>query len=576
MAIDMAGSGYLGAFNIPSPTSIAYDGGSRLYIGSSGGIITVTSLDGDLITTYGGRGSELEGVLSEPVAMFYSDGRLYVVDSLRGHVLVLTPEGGLVHVFGRRGHGDKQFLEPGGLYVRGGLIYVADTGNASVRILGRDGVYQGRAGTSGNIHQKLISPVDVAVAGSGDIYVVDDKREKLLVYDALGVFRRSFIGLRSPVAVSFISNLVAVSDAHGATIKIFTAEGKPVVSLKALTLEAGLSSPVRCMAAVGDVLYACDTSVNRVVGFRIAAADASYEHKPTPAVVPYAEYLGAVPLGMDRPGKVSGGPDGRLYVLEQDAGRIVTISREGGVSSVVDEGCRASGFAIGGEGDVYCLDARGGRVVISSPGGGAAGVLDLRQRPGCQHVKEPVDLDVSVDGEVFIADRRAGAVFVYGPDGDCLGALGMGGTSFYIKEPVAVRLDGKGLVYVADRAMEAILIYSTSGRLIRTVAVKGVRLDPGGFDISDRFIFLLDRAGGRVRVLSKSGLALAGFGSAGQQQGEFASPQSVFVMDDGSIVISDHAGGGRVQRFAFHITGAMIERIKGSGVVKGHKSHFVD
>lgn len=584
MASEFADSEYLGSFSVASPISIACDGGSRLYIGSDGGKIIVTDLDGNVLDTYGGKGSELEGVLFDASAMFYYDGRLYVADALKGHVLVLTSDGRLVNVWGRDGHGKKQFLKPRGIYLEGGLIYVADTGNSRVQILGTDGVYQRNAGTVGPFEQKLLSPVDMVVSESGDMYVVDDKNNKLMVYDAPGAFRFSFIGLRNPVSVAMISNLVAVSDTHSASIKIFTAEGRPVVSLGALTSEAGLLDPINSMTFAGGVLYVCDNAGNRVVRFKLSDGGAAEAHKKVAPRIPYAEYIATIPLGHIRPGKVAAGPDGRIYVLDMETGQIVFFQGHEGRRPPAGEtvraeydrpheesrpiagagDCRASSFAMGKGGELYCLHSKGGRVAITLSGGEASGGFDVRQKHGCQHATDPVDLDVSGAGEVFIADRRAGAVLVYSPDGKCRGVLGMGGTDFYIKDPVAVRVDSKGLVYVADLDRNAILIYSVSGRLIRVVPVKDMKLSTGGFDVSDRYIFLMDREAASVRVMSKSGLVLAGFGSSGDGQGEFDSPESVAVMDDGSLIVSDHAGGGRLQRFFFHVTGAVVESIKGA------------
>jgi DNA-binding beta-propeller fold protein YncE len=68
------------------------------------------------------------------------DDVVYVLDQGRGRVVSRAPDG-TVRSFGGLGRGDGQLLDPTGLAVAGGRVYVADTANARISVFTTDGTF---------------------------------------------------------------------------------------------------------------------------------------------------------------------------------------------------------------------------------------------------------------------------------------------------------------------------------------------------------------------------------------------------------------------------------------------------
>lgn len=178
--------------------------------------------------------------------------RLYVVDAAASTVSVLTLEGEVIQTFGGPGTGEYSLLDPSDVDPTNGLdLFVADMGNGRIQRFSRDGELiesvdvpvgdpqtlgradesEGRVqavavGPGGALYAiesergavlrwegdrrlsrlvgpaedrdgALIEPVDIAVSGDGFVFVADQARGAVLVFDGLGTFRRSISGRAS-------------------------------------------------------------------------------------------------------------------------------------------------------------------------------------------------------------------------------------------------------------------------------------------------------------------------------------------------------------------------------------------
>jgi len=572
LCLDMAKKGYIGAFPVAAPMSIASDGVSRLYIASRGGRITVTDLEGTTLSSFGGAGSALEKELFEPSGMFYSDGKLYIADSWTGHVAVLDPDGALLDVYGRKGNGRKEFSEPGDIHVRGGLIYVSDTGNSRVQVLGPNGVYLMNFGRTGGVQGKLHRPISLAVGDNDMVYVVDELDKWLKLYNPRGEYINKIPRFRVPVEVALTGNGVVVADAHEGMLRFLSAEGDTIGAIGPWGKHATPFGQISGLVAVGDMVYAGDLKGNEVKVFRVPVAGV-FTGENRRALLPFAEYGSETAVTDLAPGKLVSANSGEMYVLDLASERIMRLEQGSGAVPAGPEECRAVSFALNAGGDIYCLDADKGRVVVSGPEGDFKMAIELKAGRGGGKAENPVDLGVSSMGEIFIADRGTGHVLVYGPSGAYRGRLGLGGTSFYIQDPVALRVTGKDLVYVADAANRTVYIYSSEGRLIREVWDTGIVGMPGALAVSDDFIYMLDTAVPDIKVFDKTGMLLMSFGSEGGGKGEFRSPVSIEADDRGGVVVSD-TGNKRVQRLGVHISPAHIKEIRKSLVTNKAESEF--
>jgi streptogramin lyase len=117
-------------------------------------------------------------------------GNVYVADTGNNTIRKITPEAAVTTLAGRAGQQGSmdgrgsaaQFLAPTGVAVdSAGIAYVADYGNNTIRKITPDGVVStlaGRAGSSGSTDgigsaARFYSPYRVAVDSAGNVYVVE-------------------------------------------------------------------------------------------------------------------------------------------------------------------------------------------------------------------------------------------------------------------------------------------------------------------------------------------------------------------------------------------------------------------
>ena len=134
-------------------------------------------------------GSIGKGLLQRPtgVARDPQRGRIYVADTAAHDVKVFDDAGRLVKTVGRRGEGAGEFNFPTHLAFARGELYVADSMNSRVQVIGAEsGEVRLRFGARGIRVGDLARPKGVAVDSDGDIYVIESSYDHLLVFNRQG------------------------------------------------------------------------------------------------------------------------------------------------------------------------------------------------------------------------------------------------------------------------------------------------------------------------------------------------------------------------------------------------------
>ena len=182
-----------------NPQGVAVDGAGNVYVADSFNNTVRRITSGGVVTTLAGladRASSVDGAGS--VARFWNPegltvdgaGSLYVADSFNHSIRKIT-KGGIVTTLaglaGSKGSTDgigsgARFNNPKGVAVdNAGVIYVADSGNHTIRKIASDGVVTTVAGAvgltcltdgTGNV-ARFNNPYGVAVDGAGNLYVAD-------------------------------------------------------------------------------------------------------------------------------------------------------------------------------------------------------------------------------------------------------------------------------------------------------------------------------------------------------------------------------------------------------------------
>lgn len=173
-------SEYLG---FVTPVGIAKGANDTLLVSDAGlGVIVILDQSGDPV----GR---IDHVLLERpagIVRHAKSGLIFVADTPRHVIRVFNDQGELLRTIGKKGDQALQFNSPTHLALHNDELYVSDTLNSRIQVLGVDGKYRREFGKRGLYLGNMPRPKGVAVDPEGRIYVVESYYDYLLVYDAQG------------------------------------------------------------------------------------------------------------------------------------------------------------------------------------------------------------------------------------------------------------------------------------------------------------------------------------------------------------------------------------------------------
>lgn len=161
--------------------------GTRVYIADSNNRrIQVTDRAGRVLLTMPcggaptGTGPQLlagcTGITTDPA------GNIYAAAVTEHVVYKWSPDGRLLDRIGGLGSGRGQLRAPYDVAVHGGLLYVSESNNNRVSVLGLDGSFVGSFGTKGNGPGQMNTPRGISIDRSGTVYLMDSQNERVLVF----------------------------------------------------------------------------------------------------------------------------------------------------------------------------------------------------------------------------------------------------------------------------------------------------------------------------------------------------------------------------------------------------------
>jgi len=235
---------------------------------------------------------------------------------------------------------------------------------------------------------------------------------------------------------------------------------------------------------------------------------------------------------------------GRVRVLDATKGRIFTVTPEGKLASIFQDGqyqdLSLTGApamaAFGGKMYVATVD---GRIAVVNSAGTVEGVIAPVVPPG-EFPLAPGGIAVTETGEIWLSDSANHRVLRLNEVGEFELVMGEGAASADpegFDTPAGIAVDDSGNVYVADTGNGVVKKFSSPGILLQTVG-EGLLGQPSTVAIGeDGTIFVTDETAHVVAAFGADGWYL---GSVGD--GYLEGPNSVKT-DSGLLYVMDPFAG---------------------------------
>ena len=180
----------IGAKRFSQPVGITYDPAGKLFVSdSAAGAIYVFDRAG---TTLGEIGM---GIVERPCGLAFDSKtqRLFVADTGKHQVIILSPAGDLLARMGSRGTALGQFNYPTNVSIdHQGRIYVSDSLYFRVQQFGADFSPRRQIGRKGDLPGYFGQPKGIAIDSEDHLYVVDANFETVQIFDDAGTLMLDF------------------------------------------------------------------------------------------------------------------------------------------------------------------------------------------------------------------------------------------------------------------------------------------------------------------------------------------------------------------------------------------------
>lgn len=267
------------------------------------------------------------------------DGKIYVADSGNNRVQVFNPDGSFLRQWGStckldkgegcQGKGEGQFNEPWGIAVdKDGNVFVADTWNHRVqkfdnqgKFLAMWGIFESTSGELGRPHA-FYGPRALAIGQDGNLYAMDtgNKRVQVFAPDGAAIIQHGGGGLidgrfDEPTGLAQDgTGAWYVADTWNHRVQKFDRNFKYLAQwpIAGWESQSVVNKPAVAVDPARNLVYVTDPENFRVLVFN---SDGSFR-------ATFGVY-GNDPGSFTMPTGIAVGPDGRVYVADGDAHRIM-------------------------------------------------------------------------------------------------------------------------------------------------------------------------------------------------------------------------------------------------------------
>lgn len=462
------GAGGSARFNYPA--GITADVAGNIYVADNGNSSIRRITSGGSVSTFAGQSGtsgSADGVgtaarFDHPVALSLdAAGNLYVIDTSNQTVRKISTSTGAVSTLaGSAGLGGNaegvgaaaRFFYPFGIGVSAaGAIYVADTGNHSVRAVTATGAVTtlagkvGLAGIADGLGGEALFayPAGLAVDSAGTVYVADHNNHTVRKITAIG----------GVTTLAGAAGVYGSADGQGSAARFYGLSGVAVDNSGNVYVADTTNNTIRKITAGG--------SVSTFAGSGGSAGSAD-------GVGSAARFNAPQGIAVDSVGNV--------YVADTNNSTIRKITAGGSVSTLAGvagqtgnadgagAGARFNGpyaVAVDGSGNVYVSDFFNSTIRKITSAGTVSTLAGLAGKAGATdgigaaaRFNQAYGLTVDGSGNVFVADTYNRAIRKVTADGT-VSTLNGALSRFYYPQGIAV--DTSGNLYIADGDNQAII-----------------------------------------------------------------------------------------------------------------------
>lgn len=244
---------------------------------------------------------------------------------------------------------------------------------------------------------------------------------------------------------------------------------------------------------------------------------------------------------LEDPGPMSFGPDGRLYVINKQSGRVHGINGNGQLVSTLGAFAgldTPTAITVTPRGNLMVADDGAGTLIEMSRTGSLVAIFgNATLIPGVR------DLVFGPDGHLFVASADASAVLEYDGSGVLLATHGAG---LGLSDPASIAFDSAGKLFISSGDADEIVVLDREGALHARLEADLDLDQPGGLGFTaDGNLVVVSRGSDEIVFLSPAG-ELLGRADKNYSQGDdlAVSPRRFGFRTTGTLIVD---GGERVR-----------------------------
>jgi RHS repeat-associated protein len=576
-----------GAAQFYQPSGVAADGSGTIYVADSANDTIRKITAGGVVTTFAGTagvagnsdGTGTSARFSNPSSVALDGfGNLYVADTYNYIIRKITPAGVVTTLAGSGipGNADGTGAAASFSFSEGvaadanGTVYVADTGNNTIRKITAAGVVSTFVGTAkvfGSMDgtgaaAQFESPSGLVLDGSGNLYVADTINSTIRMITPAGV----------------VTTLAGKAGAFGS--------GDGTGSAAQFDFPYGIAIDGLGHLFIGDTDDSLIRQIDIASGVVTTLAGVPYYQGSLDGIGSKAEFNQPKGIALLNSGMAVvadfGNSEIRLVTIPApgDASAVSTLAGTASAGSADGTGSAArfyqpSSLGVDGTGSVYVADTGNETIRWVSPSGvvttlaGKAGVSGSADATGSAAAfSAPSGLAVDGSGVVYVADAGNDKIRMIMPGGVVSTLAGSGsygtsdgtgsGASFY--DPRGVAVDAMRNVFVADTGNNTIRKITPAGVVTTLAGTAGVTGSADGTGSAASFynpmsvavdgagfVYVADTENEIIRKITPAGVVTTLAGTAGEIGGSdgtgsaasFFSPSGIAVDSKGAVYVAD-------------------------------------